>query len=120
MSPPAGAAVAAPLPSLEANFVPACRREGLLSRPELQRMLDRQASKPLLLVSAPCGYGKTSLLATWALRKPREQVAWLTLEAADDHGVRFWSKVGDAIDRVRPGLVGRSTSYLRARGTSVE
>jgi len=57
----------------------------------------------LLLVSAPPGFGKSTLLAQWATRRPR--TAWVSLDA-DDRGGRLWAAVltalqpllGDALD----------------------
>jgi LuxR family transcriptional regulator, maltose regulon positive regulatory protein len=45
-------------------FVPAVPRK-LIARPRLDNLLEKSFSYPLTLVSAPAGFGKTSLLATW-------------------------------------------------------
>ena len=55
--------VAAPL--LETKlYVPKSRR-GLVPRPRLSERLDRGAASTLMLVSAPAGFGKTTLLTEW-------------------------------------------------------
>jgi LuxR family transcriptional regulator, maltose regulon positive regulatory protein len=60
------------------------------------RLLDRLALDPgtrLLLVSAPAGYGKTTLLAEWshALVQSGIAVAWYTLDTSDDDPILFGS-----------------------------
>ena len=54
-----------PAPLLQTKlFVPRSRR-GLVPRPRLTERLDRGAASKLMLVSAPAGFGKTTLLAEW-------------------------------------------------------
>ena len=95
-------------------------REGLIARPRLLRDLDSHASRNLTLLSAPCGYGKTSLLATWRAKAAPEAVAWLTLEPADGNEARFWGQVADAVGRVRPSAGRRAAALLRARGAATD
>lgn len=61
-------------------------------------MLDRAREMPLVLLSAPAGTGKTSLVAEW-LRGPAEQdpTAWVTFQAADE---AFWPRVVGCLERV--------------------
>ncbi len=67
-----------------------------------QRLVDR-LDEGLLLVCAPAGFGKTSLLADWARRGGRP-VAWLSLDTGDNDPARFWRHVVAALDRARPGI----------------
>ena len=54
-----------PSPLLETKlYVPRSRR-GLVPRPRLRERLDRGIASKLMLVSAPAGFGKTTLLAEW-------------------------------------------------------
>ena len=53
-------------------------------------MLD--ATGPLLLISAPAGYGKTTLLVQ-ALSQRGGAVAWVTVDSADNDPLRFWTHV---------------------------
>jgi len=57
----------------------------------------------LLLVCAPAGFGKTSLLADWA-RRGQRPVAWLSLDEGDNDPARFWRHVVAALGRARPGI----------------
>jgi len=63
----------------------AVRRERLLSRLEEG---EESGPRKLILVSAPAGYGKTTLLGDW-LSGRRGSVAWLSLDEADNDPARF-------------------------------
>ncbi len=54
---------------------------GTVARPRLVRRL-LAADAPIVMIVAPAGYGKTTLLAEWAMRDPRP-FAWLSVEALD-------------------------------------
>ena len=58
-------------------FVPKLRR-GLVARPRLLERLNRGVESRLTLVSAPAGFGKTTLLAEW-LARPNETIPRLAL-----------------------------------------
>ncbi len=82
-------------------------------------MLDSFAPRNLTVLSAPCGYGKTSLLTAWCARtREHERVAWLTLEPTENNVPRFLAHVADAVERARPGGGRRAAALLRARGTT--
>jgi ATP/maltotriose-dependent transcriptional regulator MalT len=74
---------------------------GFVSRPRLAARLAEGLARGLLLVCAPAGFGKTSLLADWA-RRGQRPVAWLSLDADDNDPARFWRHVVAAVDRVAP------------------
>ena len=62
--------------------VPALR-PGTVSRTALVNRLRAARAFPLVLVVAPAGYGKTTLLAQWAARDPRP-FAWVSVDERDD------------------------------------
>src|SRR4051794_13846825 len=66
----------------------------LVSRPRLLRRLDEWGGM-LCVVSAPVGFGKTTLLAEWATRKGR--VAWLSVDEAAAAPSVFWAHVAHAL-----------------------
>ncbi|HZC98837.1 MAG TPA: LuxR C-terminal-related transcriptional regulator [Actinomycetes bacterium] len=76
---------------------------GFVARPRLLERLEEGLARGLVLVCAPAGFGKTSLLAEWA-RRGGHPVAWLSLDQADNDPARFWRHVVAALDRARPGL----------------
>jgi len=65
----------------------------------LERLLAASATR-LLCVTAPPGYGKTTLLAQWAER--RSGVAWVSLDRRDNDPVVLLSYLAVALDRVEP------------------
>src|ERR1700749_1030431 len=69
------------------KFSPPLRRRPSVRRGELLRRLGEDRECPLILVQAPAGYGKTTLLAQWAQENERP-CAWVTVDDADsDPGV---------------------------------
>ena len=64
----------------------------LLDRSRLFALLDAGREDPLTLLSAPTGFGKTTLVRQWmAARRPDfPPVAWVSLETADNDPLRFW------------------------------
>jgi LuxR family maltose regulon positive regulatory protein len=86
-------------------------RTGLVPRPRLTGRLAEGMGSELVLVCTPAGFGKTTLLADWALGV-RRPVAWLSLDDGDNDPARFWRHVAGALDRVRPGTTDRVTPLL--------
>jgi LuxR family maltose regulon positive regulatory protein len=103
-------------PLLEAKlYVPRWRR-GLVPRPRLSERLNRGAEAKLTLVSAPAGFGKTTLLAEWLAGAPAHErsVAWLSLDERDNQPASFWTYVIAALQTVEPGLGAGAISLLQA------
>ena len=74
-------------------------RSDLVDRPRLNRQLDRCVEHKLLLVSAPTGFGKTTLLSEWS-QQSECPVAWVSLDATDNDPMHFWSYVVAALDKL--------------------
>src|SRR5215831_19086289 len=89
-------------------------RPDILARPRLVERLEEASNRALILVSAPPGFGKSTLLSDWA-RATAAPVAWLSLEAGDNDASRFWRYVAAALARVHPGVEERPIRALRAR-----
>ena len=85
---------------------------GFVPRPRLARRLDEGLARGVILVSAPAGSGKTSLVADW-VRASDRPVAWLSLDAGDNDPARFWRHAFAALDRARPGIGSRVAPLLR-------
>ena len=63
-------------------------REHLVHRSRLTHLLEDSVQDRIVLISAPAGYGKTSLLADW-LQEFQHPIAWLTLDENDNDPARF-------------------------------
>src|SRR5215472_17582866 len=79
-------------------------RDGWVERPALVGRL-AQARAKLVLVDAPAGYGKTTLIAQWrGSATEGRPFAWVTLDADDNDPVSLWSHVVHALHRACPEL----------------
>ncbi|WP_427896559.1 LuxR C-terminal-related transcriptional regulator [Kribbella sp. GL6] len=81
-------------------FAPA-RRSGLVARPWLVERLDGTLERGhrLTLVSAPAGFGKTTLIGDWVGRQ--ERAGWLSLDAGDNAPARFLTHLWAALPGIR-------------------
>lgn len=90
-------------------------RPAAVVRPRLLARLDDGARGRLTVVSAPAGFGKTTVLATWLERTedPRP-VAWLSLDEGDGQPTTFWAYVVAAMQVVAPSVGAGSLPLLQA------
>jgi hypothetical protein len=65
------------------------------------------------LISAPAGFGKTTILSTWIARTTMP-IAWFSLDEADNNLTRFWSYVVAALERVNPSIGAGAQTNLHA------
>src|ERR671916_1238190 len=72
---------------------PSQARPQLVARRRLTAALEREPGRKLTLVSAPAGFGKTTLLVEWLEGRGGGEgsVAWLSLDEGDNDPVRFLS-----------------------------
>ncbi len=76
-----------------------------VERPELTDYLAAHVAAKLVLVDAPAGFGKTTLIAQWrASATERRPFAWVSLDPADNDPGRLWWHVVSAVQRVCPGF----------------
>src|SRR5205807_3907528 len=78
-------------------------RPQLVHRPRLVQRLQQSLQRPLTLLSAPAGFGKSTLLADW-LTSCATPAAWLSLEPADNEPIRFLSSLIAALQTCDPQL----------------
>jgi LuxR family maltose regulon positive regulatory protein len=82
-------------------------RPDWVERPELVRRLAARTAK-LVLVEAPAGFGKTTLVAQWRSASiERRTFAWLSLDRGDDDPARLWWHVVCSLQRACPALDGQ-------------
>jgi LuxR family maltose regulon positive regulatory protein len=103
------------IPLLESKFHVG-RRRGVVARARLDERLDRGALPPLTLVSAPAGFGKTTLLTEWLTDTDGggPPVAWLSLDRRDSDPSVFWSYVVAAVRKVAPDVGTDALARLRS------
>ncbi|HEX6555617.1 MAG TPA: LuxR C-terminal-related transcriptional regulator [Ktedonobacteraceae bacterium] len=78
-------------------------RAQLVSRPQLTEHFQAGIQGSLTLISAPAGFGKTTLLAQWRAES-HMPVAWLSLETEDNEPVRFFSYLIATLQTLDPGI----------------
>ena len=85
----------------------------LVHRGALLAALSAGRCRKVTLVSAPAGWGKTTLLAQWALGSGQDQrFGWLSLDPADSDPVWFWMYVVAALQKVSPAVGTRAVELL--------
>ncbi|WP_444907156.1 HTH-type transcriptional regulator MalT [Microbulbifer sp. SSSA008] len=87
--------------------------EHALSRPRLLSVLNRCHSDQLLLVTAPAGYGKTTLVTSWASQQDNP-VAWYTLDASDNEPSQFCRYLVESVHRATGNGVPQTHQLLSA------
>ena len=100
----------------EAKIKPPSLRPGAAKKAALVNRLRRATSTRAVVVIAPAGYGKTTLLAHWAAAEARP-VAWISLDTRDNDPIVFLTHVVAAVDRIEP-LDPRVIASLQASTTS--
>ncbi|MCG8346932.1 MAG: LuxR C-terminal-related transcriptional regulator [Chloroflexales bacterium] len=83
----------------------------VLVRRETPLALLHADEQTVALLTAPAGYGKTSLLVEW-IRTDQRTAAWVTLSADERSPQRFWSIVAAALDLVQPEIGARARQRL--------
>src|SRR5215217_3036244 len=107
-------------PLLQTKFHVPRRARGLVPRPRLIEGLTRRAESALTLVSAPAGFGKTTLLterlAGWLAAAPAAErcAAWLSLDPRDNDPALFWTYLVTALDAAAPGVGSNSLEQLQS------
>ncbi|HEY3397053.1 MAG TPA: LuxR C-terminal-related transcriptional regulator [Armatimonadota bacterium] len=89
-------------------------RPNLVGRPHLLSRLAAGLAGQLTLVSAPAGFGKTTLVSEWRVADGgATPLAWLSLDDQDNDPQRFWSYVFAVMQVVCPGLSDDALAALR-------
>jgi len=88
-------------------------RAKVVPRPRLIDRITEGIEGRLTLVSAPAGFGKTTLVSTW-LSQHDQPVAWLSLDERDSDFTRFLTYLIAALQAVKPGLGDGIMNILKA------
>ncbi len=82
------------------------QRHALVPRPHLIEKLSQGLNGKLTLISAPAGFGKTTLIAEWlhhsSLIPHLSSFSWLSLDESDNDLVRFWTYFIAALQKLKP------------------
>lgn len=98
---------------LESKLYMPKSRTNLVLRPRLVERLNAGLDRKLTLISAPAGYGKTTLVEHW-LRTHERPVAWLTLDSGDNDPHQFMSYLLAALRRVEPDFGVQTEAALQS------
>ena len=98
-------------------FVPSSSHP-VIPRQHLSTLLNQGLRRKLTLISAPAGFGKSTLLSAWVQSFPQENpeaplVAWVSLDEDDNEPVLFWTYALTALDTQQPGLCAQLLAYLQ-------
>jgi len=98
-------------------YIPPIRSE-LVSRPRLLERLDEGLDRKLAIISAPAGFGKTTLVNEWVQAMsgatPPIAVAWLSLDEGDNDPARFLAYLIAALRTIEANLAVGVLSALQS------
>ncbi len=83
-------------------YVPPIRSKQI-ARPRLSDLITGGLDRALILISAPAGYGKTTLVSSW-LKEKEIPSAWLSLDGGDNDPVRFLQYLLAALVPIAPAI----------------
>src|SRR5207302_1549386 len=78
-------------------------RPNVVSRPRLTERLNEGLQRKLILIAAPAGFGKTTLVSAWVARCDR-QVAWLSLDKGESDSTLFLTYLVTALQTIAPTI----------------
>lgn len=111
-----------PVPLLETKLHVPRRRRAEVTRTRLSERLDRGWESALTLVSAPAGFGKTTVLTSWLADAAAEgrSVAWLSLDPRDDDPAVFWTYLLAALQTAAPDVGAEARALLESGREPIE
>ena len=78
-------------------------RTRMVERDALIQKLNQGMDCGLVLLCAPAGYGKTTLISAW-LHQMKQNSTWLTLDKQDDDPIRFLTYLAAALRKIDPSI----------------
>jgi LuxR family maltose regulon positive regulatory protein len=101
-----------PTPLLATKLhIPSLRPE-IVARPKLIECINNGLARKLTLISAPAGFGKTTLLCAWCEQSPRT-VGWVTLDHNENDVTRFWLYLIAALQQIQSAFGENLVSALQ-------
>jgi LuxR family transcriptional regulator, maltose regulon positive regulatory protein len=108
-------AVSSPLLTTKFYFPPP--RQEQVKRARLSARLHETLRSKLALISAPAGYGKTTLLVEWLSQIADASTGWLSLDEGDNDSARFLGYLIAAFQKAVPGSGERALEMLHSQGS---
>ena len=93
-------------------FVPRAHPD-VVHRPWLDHQLEQGLQRKVTILSAPAGFGKTTLLSEW-VKSAGRPAAWFSIDEGDNDPTRFWSYFITSLQTLEPGLGENALALLRA------
>src|ERR671917_1653363 len=94
-------------------YIPPPRPKVVLRPRLIERLNEGALHRKLTLISAPAGFGKTTLLGEWIARCERP-AAWLSLDEGDNDPTRFLSYLVAALQTIAPNIGEGMLGVLRS------
>ena len=94
-------------------YIPSAR-PGFVFRSSLVERLSEGLLRKMTLISAPAGFGKTTLLSAWIPKSP-QCVTWLSLDKEDHEPTRFWTYFISSLQGLSPDLGKTALALLQSR-----
>ena len=106
---------------LRSKLAPPQARKGIAPRGQLLDRLREGRGRKLTLISAPAGYGKTTVLAQWReADDKRTPFVWLSADEGDEDPVRLWSHLIAGLQAVHSRAGAGSVEALRAGPSTLQ
>lgn len=90
-------------PFLTTKLLVPTTRADIITRQHLIDLLKQSLSRKITVVSAPAGFGKTTLIGDW-INQQKVSAAWLTLDEIDNDPIRFLSYFVKALQKIDPNF----------------
>lgn len=90
-------------------------KEKLVNRVDLFNKLNDAINYKVTLVTAPAGFGKSTLVSSWLTNiKDKYYTAWVSLDERDSEPLIFWKYIMYSIDKIQDGLVEETFNSLKS------
>ncbi|NMM64567.1 hypothetical protein HBE96_18335 [Clostridium sp. P21] len=85
-------------------------KDKIVKREDLFNRLNEAINYKLILITAPAGFGKSTLIASWLNFniKKKYSTAWLSLSKRDSEPIVFWKYIVYALDKIKEGIMKNS------------
>ena len=96
---------------LETKLHPPPLSEEHIHRQRLTDVLEKNSNRPIQVITAPAGYGKTTLASCW-LSQNKHPYSWIALDERDNNIRQFTSYFLHGINRIFPGSTPKSLELI--------